>query len=474
LRRIRPLLAGIACLAAAAGASPAPAGPALAPETVEAARALRDRALAGTRATEWVASLIDRAGPRLAGSPGHERAVAWGVETLRALKFANVRAEKVTVPVWKRDSESGEIVSPWPQRLVLTALGDSVATPENGIEGEIFEVHSLEELAGRGAEARGKIVFFDKKMERTADFHGYSTAVDVRGKGASAAARFGAIGVLIRSIGTDSNRLPHTGGLRYDEKLPKIPAAALAAPDADLVERLGKAGPVRVRFRLACGAQAPAESANVVAEVVGRTRPDEIVLLGAHLDSWDLGTGAIDDGAGCGIVIEAARLIAEAPRRPARTIRVVLYANEENGLAGGKGYAAAHASELPKHQAAIEADSGTGAPMALSWLAGPTAETFVGEVVPLLAPVGAGKSSPNGSGGADISTLRASGVPLFAVSQDLTTYFDFHHTANDTLDKIEPKNMDRNVAAVAAFAYAAADAPQSLERIPEARRPQPE
>ncbi len=461
-------------LAVLAASSAGAADESLPSETLAAARTLRDRAVSGTRASEWVAGVTDRAGPRLAGSDGDRRAVAWGLETLRALGFSNVRAEPVTVEVWQRDAESGEVVTPRPQRLALTALGGSIATPEAGLDGELFEVASLEDLETRGAAARGKIVFFNKRMERRSDIGGYEKAVDVRSKGASRAARWGAIGVLIRSVGTDSNRLPHTGGLRYDEALPRIPAAAVSGPDADLLARMiQSSAPVRVRFRLACGRRGTAESANVVGEIPGRTKPEEIVLLGAHLDSWDLGTGALDDGAGCGVVIEAGRLIARMTRRPARTIRVVLFANEENGLAGGKTYAKAHAAELDRHQAALEADSGTGRPMGLSWLAAPSAEPYLRRIAELLEPVGTGRLSGDGSGGADISPLRPAGVPLFAVLQDFSTYFDFHHTANDTFDKIEPASLDRTVAAVAAFAYAVADAPARFERIPVVKRATP-
>ena len=397
--------------------------------------------------------------------------MAWGLETLETLGFANVHAEKVVVKVWQRGVETGEVVSPWPQRLTLTALGGSVPTPEGGIEADVLEVSSLEDLDRKAASAAGRIVFFNKKMERTADGTGYGRAVDVRSKGPSRAARYGAVGVLIRSVGTDGNRLPHTGALSYEDDAPRLPAAALSIPDAELLERLRAAGrPVRVRFRLSCGEKGEAESANVIGEVPGDGKADEIVLLGAHLDSWDLGTGAIDDGAGCAIVIEAARLIGELPRRPARTIRVVLFANEENGRAGGDSYAKAHAAELSRHAAALEADSGTGRPMGLSWLAGPSAEPALRAIGSLLASVGAGALSGDGDGGVDISTLRAAGVPLFAIRQDMSRYFDFHHTANDTFDKIEAEALDRNVAAVAAFAWMAASMPEPFERIPPAKR----
>ena len=469
---IRRSLAAAAAIGAVAAASPSAV---VSEDTLRTARALCESAAGGTRAAEWVASLTDRAGPRLAGSAGDRESIAWGLETLRALGFERVRSEPVRVRVWRREAESGEVVAPHRLPLVLTALGGSVATPAEGLEAEVLRVRSLEELeSGDAAPAAGRIVFFDKKMERAADGSGYGRAVDVRSHGASRAARHGAIGVLIRSIGTDENRLPHTGGLDYEEGAPRIPAAALAIPDAELIGRLIDAGAtVRVRFRLACGDAGEAESANVIGEVTGKSKPDEIVLLGAHRDSWDLGNGAIDDAAGCGIVIEAARRIRELARRPARTIRVVLYANEENGGAGGKEYARAHAAELGKHAAALEADAGSGRPRGLSWLAGPSAAPLLSALAPALAPAGAETLFPNGSGGADLTSLRAAGVPVFAVLQDATRYFDYHHTANDTLDKIERDGLDRTTAAVAAFAYAAADLPDGFERVPQDLRTQP-
>lgn len=446
----------------------------LSPEIRKTALALREQAFSGSRAAEWVRGLTDHAGPRLTGSRGLVAAVDWALATLRAEGFSNVRAEKVPVRVWERGIETGEIVSPYPQKLVLTALGGSVATPESGLEAEILEVDSLEALDAKGEAARGKIVFFNKKMERASDGSGYGRAVDVRSRGASRAAKRGAVGVLIRSIGTDHNRTPHTGALVYQPDLPKIPAAALSIPDAELLERLGKEGkPVRVRFTLTCHEAPDAVSANVVGEIPGRGKADEIVLLGAHLDSWDLGTGAIDDGAGCAIVIEAARLIGQLPRRPLRTIRVVLFTNEESGLAGGRTYALTHEAELAKHVAALEADSGTGRPTGFSWNAGASAEPALKEIASILEPLGAGELAGGGFGGADISALRTAGVPLFTVRQDSSRYFDDHHTANDTYDKIDPESLDRTVAAVTAFAFVAASVPQAFERIPPEKRQPP-
>jgi hypothetical protein len=447
-------------------------GPALPDQVRRTAEALREKALAGTRAAEWVRSLIDTAGARLSGSPGDAAAIAWGLATLKTLGFANVRAEKVMAPFWVRGEETGEVTAPSRHKLFLTALGGSVPTPEAGIEAEIVEVASLEELAAKkDSDVRGKVVFFNRRMRRASDGAGYGDAVKVRGGGPSAAAKLGAAGVLIRSIGTDSNRTPHTGSLRYEEGIARIPAAAVSNPDADLLDRLVREGkPVRVRFTLGCRDHGEKETANVIGEIPGRGKPEEIVLLACHRDSWDLGEGAIDDGAGCGVVIEAARLIAATNPRPRRTIRVVLFANEENGLAGGKAYPIAHEAELPRHVAALESDLGSGSPTGFNWNAGPSAEPLATEIAALLEPLGAGALKAGGLGGADTSSLVLSGVPLFSVSQDASRYFDWHHTANDTFDKIETDSLDRMTAAVAVFGYVAASVDQPFERIPKEKR----
>jgi hypothetical protein len=447
-------------------------GPALPDQVRKTAEALREKAFAGTRAAEWVRSLIDTAGARLSGSPGDAAAIAWGLATLKTLGFANVRAEKVMAPFWVRGEETGEVTAPSRHKLFLTALGGSVPTPEAGIEAEIVEVASLEELAAKkDSDVRGKVVFFNRRMRRASDGDGYGEAVKVRGGGPSAAAKLGAAGVLIRSIGTDSNRTPHTGSLRYEEGIARIPAAAVSNPDADLLDRLVREGkPVRVRFTLGCRDHGEKETANVIGEIPWRGKPEEIVLLACHRDSWDLGEGAIDDGAGCGVVIEAARLIAATNPRPRRTIRVVLFANEENGLAGGKAYPIAHEAELPRHVAALESDLGSGSPTGFNWNAGPSAEPLATEIAALLEPLGVGALKAGGLGGADTSSLVLSGVPLFSVSQDASRYFDWHHTANDTFDKIETDSLDRMTAAVAVFGYVAASVDQPFERIPKEKR----
>jgi len=446
----------------------------LSPAASATAAALRDHVAASSRASDWVKDLNDLAGPRLAGSPGDRAAVAVALEILKSQGFANVHAEKVVVPVWHRESESGEVTAPVAQKLYLTALGGSVATPAGGLEAEVVGVRSFDELEAKKDAVKGKIVFYNVKTARTRDGSGYGTSAVYRGSGASRAAKYGAVGALIRSIGTDTDRLPHTGGMQYDKDQPKIPVAALSIPDADLVARLLERGkPVRIRYTLDCGDRPDAESANVIGEVPGRELPGEIMLLGAHLDSWDLGRGAIDDGAGCGIVIEAARQIAGLKERPRRTIRVVLFANEENGLAGGKAYAAAHAEELSRHVAALEADLGGGHAYGFSWNAGPGAQATFKQIAALLGPIDGATLTEGDYGGADISRMIAGGVPLLGLLNDASTYFDLHHTANDTFDKIVPKDMDQATAVAAVIAWSLAEAPAPIERIPAGRRKLP-
>ena len=460
-----PLLATV-CLAAAPAPSPSGSLPA---EVRATAERLRDEALRGTGAYEIVRSLTFEVGPRSAGSPGDRAGVEWGVRTLKALGLQNVRAEKVTVPHWDRGAEAGEILSPWPQPVHLTALGGSVGTPEGGIEAEVLGLPSLEALkALPEGGARGKIVFVDAKMERSREGLGYGQTVPVRGAGPSEAARRGAVALLIRSVGTGTHRFPHTGATRYEEGVERIPAAALAIPDADiLAAELASGKPVRFRLRLGARVLPEAESANVIGEVPGRERPEEVVLLGAHLDSWDLGTGALDDGAGCAIGAAAARRLRALPQRPRRTVRVVLFANAEFGLSGARAYAEAHAAELPRHVLALESDLGAGRVWSFAGRIDPERRPLLEELGRLLAPLGVTTSADTAFGGADLSPLAPARVPWVDLRQDATDYFDYHHTADDTIDKIDPKDLDQNVAAWAALVYAAAEMPGDLGRAPE-------
>ena len=433
-------------------------------DTRVAVAALAARGTAPTRAVEWVRRLTDEVGPRPSGSPGDRAAIAWGQALLRELGFTEVRAEAVPVKVWERGVETAEVVAPFRQPLVVTALGGSVGTPSEGIAASVVRMESLEALE-EAAKAdpnavRGRIVFFARRTMKAGEGPGYGANVPMRTSGAAKAGPHGAVAVLVRSIGTSRSRFAHTGSTRYEEGGPRIPAAAVSNADADLLERLLARGPVTVRLVLGCRPLPDGTSANVLGEVKGRENPDEIVVLGAHLDSWDLGTGAVDDGAGCAIAIEAARLIAESPRRPRRTIRVVLFANEESGGAGGRAYAERHAAELPRHAAAFEADSGTGTPLGFSWNAAGTLEPALAAVAEILRPLGAEGLRKGGYGGVDVAPMAPAGVPLFGLRQDSSTYFDVHHSADDTFDKIDPASLDRAAAAMAAMAYAVADLPR--------------
>ncbi|MFT3776324.1 MAG: M20/M25/M40 family metallo-hydrolase [Minicystis sp.] len=435
-------------------------------------KALRDSVVRSSQAYELVRSLTDEAGPRLSGSSGGKVAIAWGERTLKEVGLTRVHTEPVMVPHWERGEESGAIVEPSAQPLILTTLGGSVATPPEGIESEVIEFPSIDALdKADPATVRGKIVFLYMKMDRTADGSGYGRAYAPRAHGAIHAAKLGASALIIRSVGTDENRTPHTGGLRYDDSVPKIPAAALANPDADVIHRLLAAGKhVKIRLKLGAHSLPDAEGANVIGDVEGSAAPSEIVLLGAHLDSWDLGRGALDDGAGCAIVIEAARQIARLPKHPRRTIRVVLFANEENGLRGAVAYGKAHTAELPSHVLGMEADLGDGRVKEARFLGAPAATALFRAVASGVEPLGVTISPERAHGGADLIPLIDAGVPVIDLRQDATAYFDYHHTANDTLERVRKTELDQAAAAFAAVAYAAADAPGDFGRIPEGDR----
>jgi carboxypeptidase Q len=405
--------------------------------------------------------LTDHIGPRLSGSAGAEEAVRW---TRQRLADMGLRAwtEPVRVPHWVRGEESGEVVSPRAHRLVLTALGGSPGTPAEGLTAEVVEVTSLDALrALPEAAVKGRIVLFNRAMTTAAD---YGTHSPMRTRGPAEAARRGAVAALVRSLGTLSARLPHTGATQFAEGDVRIPAAAVTAEDAELLHRL-LAGPepVRVRLALTCRDLGEADSANVLAELPGREKPDEIVLIGAHLDSWDLGTGAIDDGAGVAMVMESLRLLKALGLTPRRTVRGVLFMNEENGLRGGRAYAAAHAAELPRHVLAMETDSGAGRPSGVSARVGPGGMERVKGLMSLVQSIG-GTDVQEGGGGADLIPLLPAGVPQIGLRHDGREYFHWHHTAADTLDKVDPGLLAAGAARLAVLAYAAAEDPDPLPR----------
>ena len=417
--------------------------------------------LENSQAYGTLAHLTDDIGPRLSGSKGAEEAVRWTTATLRQWGL-QVRNETVTVPHWVRGEERGLLVSHNDQKIVLTALGGSVATPRTGITADVVEVTSYDQLEELGrAGVAGKIVFYNAAMDmdlvRSGQaFQAYGKAVVFRGGGASRAAEFGAVAAVIRSVASGSLRTPHTGALRYDETQPKIPAAALTTEDADLVHRLLARGDrVRMRLVLTPRTLPDAQSANVIAEIRGSEYPDEIVLIGGHLDSWDLGTGAIDNGSGVAMVMETLRVIHELGLKPKRTIRGVLFMNEENGLRGARAYFAnaAKREELHRHVAAVETDAGAAPPVAFATtLEGEELAAFAAraKVLERIAPMNFVTSSHTG---ADTSPLVDAGVPGFGLIPDPRHYFDLHHSAADTLDKVDPTALAQNTAALAALAW---------------------
>ncbi len=441
---------------------------ALPAEVVEQARALRERALEGHGAYDFLSDLTTEVGPRLAGSAADRRAVAWARARLETMGF-DVRTEEVTVPHWRRGLERGRILEPFPQPMVLTALGGSVATPREGLVAEVVEAASLEELENMNrGQLEGKIAFINQRMRRSHDGSGYGESVGGRSQGPWVAAERGAVALLIRSVGTSNHRIAHTGAMRHkDGQPPPIPAAALSNPDADVLEKqLAKGRPVRFLLELESERLPDEVSANVIAEIPGRELPQEVVLLVAHLDSWDLGTGAIDDGSGCAIVAEAARLIAELPTPPRRTVRVMLTANEEFGLSGARAYAERYRQDLGDHAAAFEADFGPGKVWMMRSLVREEALPVVRDLQTLLAPLGIEYGGNEARGGADLSPLRGTGVPIFDLRQDGTLYFDIHHTADDTLDKVDPESLAQNVAAYVTAAYVTAEIEASLGPAP--------
>lgn len=428
--------------------------------TEQTAAALAKSALHDTNALALVTDLSTRIGPRPDGSPAEKRAATWAKERFEQLGFDKAWIETFPLTnVWQRGIERAEIVSPSPQPLAVTALGTSPATPAEGLTAEIALFKTFDELLAAPANSlKGKIAVVTQPMARNKDGSGYEKAYRIRATGAIEAARRGAVAYLLRSLATDNHRLPHTGNMHSSTNTPRIPTAALSVPDAEQLERLVALGsPVTIKLLLTPRDLGPGTSQNVIAEIKGREKPDEIVLLGAHLDSWDLGTGALDDGAGVGIVMAAAKLIRDLPERPRRTIRVVLFGSEETGLHGGDAYVEAHRAELPKHIIVAEADLGQGPVYRfITGVANPN-ERSLKIIRTALRPLGILPGDNSAHGESDVEMLFDEHVPAVALAMDATDYFDFHHTADDTLDKIKPERLNQCVAAYAAFAYLAAE-----------------
>ena len=428
--------------------------------SIEHAISLRDAAMQGSMAYSIVESLTTEVGPRLAGTEAEARGRDWAVAKLEALGFKNVRVEPFTMQAWARGTERAELLSPFPQPLSLTTLGGSVATPENGLEADIAVFATLTELeAAAPGSLAGKIAFVSHAMQKTQDGSSYGFHGRLRRSGASIAASKGAIAIMIRSIGTDSHRMPHTGSMRYDDQITRIPAAALSNPDADQLERIHARGQtMRVRLNLQPRPLGEVESGNVIVDIPGTESPDEVVIIGGHLDSWDLGTGAIDDGAGVAIATAAAKLILDSGKRPRRSIRLILWGAEEAGLLGGFAYLERHRKDLEQQIIGSESDFGAGRIWQLTSQVSDEAQPLVNKIAELLLPIGVAPGSKNAAGaGPDLTALVAAGMPSLRLHQNGNDYFDLHHTADDTLDKIDPQDLDQNVAAFAVFAWLAAD-----------------
>jgi hypothetical protein len=457
-------------------ATPTPTASPYSAQTLSELKQLQQAALKSDYAYRQVAHLSNNIGPRLTGSPQAQKAVEYVAAELKALGL-EVQLEKVTVTHWVRGEETAALVE-YPgmaenttQKIVLTALGGSVATPATGLTAEVIVVKNFDELQSLGTEKiKGRIVLFDYHFDKlmAGQGHGgdaYSQAVKYRAEAPSAAGKLGAVAALVRSVGGAEFRLPHTGATDYAKDAPKIPAGAVTAEDADLLASLVPQGPVRMKVVLTPQQLPDAVSYNVIGDLKGSEHPEQIVIVSGHLDSWDLGTGAIDDGAGVAVSMEAANLMQQLHLRPKRTLRVIAWMNEENGLAGGKTYAADHASEMADHFAVMETDGGAGHPLGINY--GPKAEAkgLLDPVAKILQDSGAGiLNFSEHAGGADVGPMTKLGVPGFSPIQDNRTYFYYHHTAADTLDKIVPHELAENSAIVAVTAYALANLERPLPR----------
>jgi len=423
-----------------------------------AAGQLRDKALKGSIAYELVESLTTEIGARPAGSAAAHRASDWAVARFKALGYDKVTVETFPVPNWQRGAETAEVTAPYPQKLFITALGGSVATPPLGLSAQVVLFKRFDDLLAQPeGSLKGKIAVVTERIIRTQDGAGYGAGYRIRGQGAVEAARRGAVGYMLRSLGTDSHRVPHTGSMTYDPAVSKIPAAALSNPDADLLERMtDRRAPVTVKMIVTPTTGPDLEARTVVGEITGREKPEEIVIIGGHLDSWDLATGAIDDGAGVAITMAAGKQILDRAERPRRTVRVVLWGAEEIGKAG-EAFAAVHGAQVDRHIIGSESDFGGGKVLKLA-LPAATDKAFASALYAAVSPAGVvPERTPAVNGGADLEEMNALGMPVASLRQDGMDYFDWHHTPDDTLDKIKATDLDQAVAVWSVFTLMVAD-----------------
>lgn len=409
-------------------------------------------------AWQRLARLCDTFGPRFSGTTNLENAIDWILDEMRRDGLDNVHGEEVMVPHWVRGAESAEMLEPRPRRLPMLGLGGSIATPPEGITAEVLVVKSFADLHERAREAAGKIVVFN------VPFTTYPETVQIRVHGAVEAARAGAVASLIRSVTPFSIQSPHTGGMKYEKDVPEIPHAAITVEDAEMMQRMQDRGQrIVVRLKMSAQKLPDVPSRNVVAEITGREKPEEIVIVSGHIDSWDVSQGAMDDGGGAMAAWEAVRVMHNLGLRPRRTVRVVLWVNEENGLAGARGYEKFHKNEMARHVLAIESDIGAFRPLGFSFNGNAATLPVVQKLARALRPLGADAVRP-GEGEADVDELRPDGVPAMALATDGSRYFWFHHTDADTMDKLNPRQVGQCAAAMAVMAWEVADAPQDLPR----------
>ena len=451
-----PLVLLLGAVVSAQATRPATNGSAWIEEYREGANRLIGEATSDTFAWRRLAALTDTAGHRLSGSPHLDRAIQWAVNEMNRDGLENVHTEPVMVPKWVRGNESAEIVEPARLPMAILGRGGSVASPPGGIEARILVVRSFEDLDARSAQARGRIVVFNVA------FSNYGETVRFRTQGASRASRRGAVAMLIRSVGPDGLRLPHTGVLNYSPDALNIPAASIASEDADRLQRMSERGPVTVRLNMEAHFEADAPSANVIGELRGRERPDEVVVVSGHLDSWDVGDGASDDGGGCVVTWEALRLMKRLGMRPRRTVRVVLWTNEENGGRGGLAYRDQHRSELAKHVMMLESDLGVFRPIGFGFTGSDSARQKVKAISSLLKSIGADAVLGTGDGADIAPSVQEARIPAMSLESDSTKLFLIHHTAADTVDKIDPAEMAKAAAAVTVMAWVVAELPERL------------
>lgn len=424
------------------------------------AKKLINAALSDDNSFRQLTYFVDRFGHRLSGSESLERSIDWIVEQMKQGGLENVHTQSVMVPHWVRGNEYATLLSPRKKDLSMLALGGSVGTPEEGIEAEVLVVNSFEDLEKKADRAKGKIVLYD------VPFTSYGETVRYRISGAVEAARVGAVASLIRSVGPFSMQTPHTGISRYDDEVKKIPHAAITLEDASLLHRMQQRGEtIRIKLYMEARTLPDVESRNIVAEIKGSEKPEEIVVLGGHIDSWDVGQGAMDDAGGCFAAWEAVKLMKELGLRPKRTVRVVMWTNEENGLRGAEKYRdiVVEDGTIENHVLAMESDAGVFTPRGFGFSGSDAAFEIIKEIGKLLKPVGSNEIT-RGGGGADIDPIMQKGVPGMGLSVDGSRYFWYHHTPADTIDKLNAEDYKKCVATMAVMAYVVANMDRTLPR----------